>query len=396
MRKYIHRTPNFFMDLFVEQKIPKVYSRIRLGDHVLHTSQSEKNQDHASDDGHLAYSVALIPDYLEFDVIAPKHIKSKAHNQTNLGYAVKITEGFKVEDFLKRQLKSNYRSVKKRLVRLESCYKIHYDFFHGAITPEKYSYLMHCLYTMLTRRFEQRQDIHEKLKEWDELLKVTKQKINEKKASLFVIYDDTIPIDISLNYHFKTIMFGAVSSYDIDYYKFGLGLIEKVKLLEWCHSNNYKLLDFGYGDLNYKSNWSNYVYKFKYEISFDRRSLGATLLAKLEGAKLHAKEYLKSKKVDILYRRIRTVMRLKKNKISTTGKAITYEKSNIGHNHSHTEFEKVNYRDQCSLPFKAIVNDFIYSTKETKDSIEVLKVINEQNTYLIRGKKNVQTIIFKN
>nr|WP_299172509.1 GNAT family N-acetyltransferase [uncultured Allomuricauda sp.] len=383
------------MDLFVEQKIPEVYSSILMGDDTLLAPQNQKSKDSAFNDGCLAYSVALIPDYLEFKVIAPKHFKSKSYYQNNLGYAIKFAKGISLEDFLKEQLKGNYRNIRKRKAKLESCYKIQYDFFHGNIALEKYSNLMQCLHDMLVRRFDQRQDVHEKLKEWDELLKVTKQKIDEKKASLFVIYDDGTPINISLNYHFKTIMFGAVSSYDIDYYKFGLGSIEKIKLMEWCLFNNYKLLDFGYGDLNYKHNWCNHVYKFKYEVGFDRRHMSATLFAKLERVKLHIKEYLKSKKVDVLYKRIITVMRLKKDKITTRERAVTYEKSNIGYSHSHSKFEKVNYHSQSSLPFKVIVNDFIYSTQEAKDSVEVLKVVNEENTYLIQGTKNVQTIIFK-
>lgn len=395
MRKYIKRTPNFFMDFFVEQKIPKLYSKILLED-VLLDLQNERNQDNPSNNDYLVHSISLIPDYLQFNLTAPKHIKSKTHYQNNLGYAIKFTEDLRIDDFLKKQLKSNYNNIKKRQKRLESCYKINYEFFHGSIVSEKYSYLMQCLYDMLIRRFEQRQEMHEKLKEWEVLLKVTKKKIEEKKASLFVIYDNGVPIDISLNYHFKAIMFGAVSSYDIDYYKFGLGAIEKIKLIEWCLSNNYRLLDFGYGDLTYKRTWCNYVYRFKYEIGFDTRSLPATLFAKLESAKLYLKEYLKSKKVDVLYRRIRKIIKLKKEKVPMIGKTFSYEKSKIGPNCSHTEFENVNYQGECELPFKTIVNDFIYSTQETKDSVEVLKVLNEQNTYLIRGTNKVQTIIFKN
>src|SRR5690606_41905928 len=55
-----------------------------------------------------------------------------------------------------------------------------------------------------------------------------------KRASFFVIYDGDHPIEISLNYHLNDVLFSSISSFDIDYAKFGLGHIEIHKQLEWC------------------------------------------------------------------------------------------------------------------------------------------------------------------
>lgn len=395
MGKYIERSPNFFMDFFVEQKIPKIYSKIRFGNEILYSCKDPDGAQYTLQGGK-AYSVALIPEYLDLEVFNPEAFTSTMRKQTNLGYSIRLTKGFNIDSYLKDQLKSNYRNLKKRQARLETCYNIDYRLFFGEISEGEYQYLMQCLHSMLVRRFEQRNDVNEQLKEWTELLAKTKSKVNEKKASLFVIYDDEVPIDISLNYHFSNIMFGSISSYDIDYSKFGLGSIEKIKLLEWCLSNSYKLLDFGYGDLEYKKVWSNYVYNFKYQVISGSKSFPVIALSKLESVKLCIKEYLKSKKIDILYKRIKLLVGFKRNEHTIQAKKIEYEESTISDSHNYADLKKVDFHKlESSYPIKSIINNFIYATRENKNSVELLKILNEQNSFLVKGEKKVQKITFK-
>lgn len=394
MWKHIKRSPNFFMDFFVEQRIPEIYAKILFWNETLYTRANSGSQHQKSQD-QKAYSVSLIPEYLDLEVLNSKTHSLKTKPQTNLGYAIKLTKEFEIESYLKKQLKSNFRNVKKRQSRLETSYEIDYRFFYGAISEENYLYLMQCLYEMLVRRFDQRQDINEKLKEWKGLLTTTRDKICKKNASLFVIYDHEVPIDISLNYHVKSITFGAISSYDIDYSKFGLGAIEKIKIMEWCLENGYRLLDFGYGDLEYKRIWSNYIYKFNYQVIFNRNSVLSQISARLELVKLQLKEFLKSKKIDVLYKKIRQKLSLRKGGSVNKAKIIDYQKVVLSDSRAFTALESVDYELENILPLKSAVNDFIYATREKKSSVRMLRIKNEQNAFLIKGEKEVQKIIFK-
>ena len=224
------RTSNFFMDLFVKQKIPGIYRSIRYGDPK--ETLLEIKEDPKIAPSNKSFSVALIPDYCNPELIDPSLYSVKTGKQFNRGYSIMFTKDFNLDTYLKKQLKSNYRNLKKRHQRLENCFNISYSVFHGKISEEEYLFLMESLKKMLVHRFDQRNDKNEKLEEWNEILSNTYNQILEKNASLFVIYDDDLPIDISLNYHFNKIMFGAISSYELAYSKFGMGSIEKIKLLE--------------------------------------------------------------------------------------------------------------------------------------------------------------------
>ena len=133
--------------------------------------------------------------------------------------------------------------------------------------------------------------------------------INKNKASLYVAYNGEKPIFISLNYHFDKILFGYVSSYDIDYGKFSLGQICIYKHIEWCLSNGYIMFELGWGDLEYKKWWSNNTYTFKSEVIYPKRSPLAYVLAHYYGYKTELIAYLISKKVNVRLRKLKSILR---------------------------------------------------------------------------------------
>ncbi len=61
---------------------------------------------------------------------------------------------------------------------------------------------------------------------------------------MFVIYNEAKPIGIALNYLTENTLFGAMTVFDPDYYKFSVGKISFLKTLEWCFENNYQIFDF--------------------------------------------------------------------------------------------------------------------------------------------------------
>lgn len=395
MGKQILRTTNFFMDLFVKQKIPGIYRSIRFGNQE--QTQVEVKEDQTSlGPSHKSFSVALIPDYCNPELIDPSLFSVKTRKQFNRGYSIMFTKDFNLDTYLKKQLKSNYRNLKKRHQRLEHCFNIRYSVYYGSINNEEYLFLMESLKNMLIGRFDQRNDKNEKLEEWNEILANTYDQILEKKASLFVIYDDELPIDISLNYHFDKIMFGAISSYELAYAKFGMGSIEKIKLLDWCQSEGYKILDFGYGDLVYKQNWCNNMYQYKYQVIYNKKSFLALLLAKMELFKLSLKENLKARKVDIYFKRLKSWILPQKRKNSPITIKIEYQKKTVTDPGVYANLGEIAYNPESPFPIKLIVNDFLYTNQEHKDQIVIQEVLQEPGSYLITGEKISQIFNFKN
>src|SRR5690606_19884949 len=197
------------------------------------------------------------------------------------------------------------------------CFDINYKMFYGKIEKEEYDFLMNSLKKMLVKRFKQRNNVNERLHEWDHFHKIIFPLINQKKASLFVIYDEKKPIDISLNYHHDKIFFSAIASYDIDYAKFGLGHIDIYKQLEWCILNHYQIFDLGMGDMEYKSKWCNTIYKFNHHFIYQKRSIYSALITSSLIKKIITKQYLRNKKIDVLYKKITSLFKRNKKNTST-------------------------------------------------------------------------------
>lgn len=90
------------------------------------------------------------------------------------------------------------------------------------------------------------------LNSWKGYYRTALALVNKKKASLFLIYYDTKSIQTSLNYHNVQILFLSIPSYDIDYLRPGLRNIPLLKILEWCTTNRYRVLDMGFGTFDHK------------------------------------------------------------------------------------------------------------------------------------------------
>ena len=206
-----------------------------------------------------------------------------------------------IDQFLEKQFKSKKRSIIRRYInRLEKCLTIRYKIYWGDIEELTYELLMATLQKMISKRFDEKGEHHQEMKRWDELKQRTFSQIKKKQASLFVIYDDGLPIEISLNYHLGEVLFSSISSYDMDYSKFGLGHVEIYKQLEWCLQNGYHTFEMGVGGMDYKARWSNYIYQFEHVVLHQDTTLTSRLFGNYEYHRIRLKEYLKSKKINEL------------------------------------------------------------------------------------------------
>ena len=247
------------------------------------------------------YIVSDIPPY--FELIPNQKIHSLAIITLFQfdGFMANLSSFQNIDDYVNFQMGAKSRSkIRGYRRRLESCFNVKYRFIFGTIDTEEYYYLFKKFKYLIEKRFKQRGDKHESLRNWPTIEKETLSMIRDKKASLFVIYDNAKPIDICLNYHYKNIYYNAIRSYDIDYSKFKLGYVDILVQLDWCFANNYQIFDLGRGDFEYKRRWCNETYKFQQHIIYNKNLFDKKLTAILIAKITMGKAFLKKKNVHLI------------------------------------------------------------------------------------------------
>jgi len=373
----------FNAQLFKNQMIPSVFSSL------YYFGQTVANQHSLEVSPNQIYSFRLVPSYIHLNLKDPT-LTSKTIKQENWGYAVYLKESTTVDDYLQKQFKYKYRSIIRRFItRLEACFPIKYSLFHGEISKEDYDFIMDSLEKMIIHRFTQRNEKHKEIHLWTNLKKTTFDKIRNKEASLFVIYHQKQPIEISLNYHFDKILFSAISSYDINYAKFGLGHIEIYKQIEWCLHHDYILFEMGVGGMDYKRRWSNTIYNFEHHIVYSNTNLLAKINGQIEVVKIEVKEYLKAKKLNEFI----PILKNKFAKKSSNEEGlISNPIVKISEQSAANTFQGTEIQWQLSEYhlLKKHIFDFLYTTIEHAHAIKVYKM--DAHEYYIVGKKSFQKI----
>ncbi len=365
-----------FPKLFLEPKVKKLFESFEYHENTVVNEDLDVHYNPY-------YSFKLIPEYFKLNTRNSKYTIKKIP-QHNWGYSILLNSVNTIEDFMLKQFNGKKRNIIRRYVnRLEACLNVQYKLYHGRITKKEYAFIMESLKNMILDRFRELNEVHKNIREWDYLIDSTYDRIINKTASLFVIYNDKEPIEVSLNYHYDKVLFSYVSSYNVDYSKFGLGHIEIYKQVEWCTKNDYILFEMGVGGMDYKRRWSNNIYRYYHYIAYSNRGILAGIYNVF---KYRAKEYLKSKKPEKALKRTK-----KQNKgINTTlvpSKIVTINDNLIKKICNATE---VDYNDDLHGFLKRSVFDFLYTTIDHISNIKTYKINNRE--YLIKGKNNSQTI----
>lgn len=378
---------DYFFELFEKGIIPKIFSKVEGLEEgePLHNSEYEEKQFIDSDK---IYSVFFILDYLK-PVFNGKIFNTKKVNQFFKGYAIFLDDFTSADAYIKHRFRSNAKGIRRRIKRLESCFHISEKTYFGAIEQQEYDFLMDTLKNMLIKRFEQRNDISQSLLRWDHYMDMYFSLINQKKASLFVVFDDNNPIIISLNHHFHERLFSAISSYDIDYGKFSLGSVEIYKKLDWCIANNHKSYEMGMGDLAYKREWCNHIYNFEHQIFYPKNSISAAINANLEYIKVSFKEFI----FKIAYVRYKE-FKAKRKKNTNTTHLHSFKASAIEEGKCDKDYPVVDYTTSEYIFLRKFVFDFLYTSIDNVSNVKVVEVSKEQKSYLIVGKSKMQKIIF--
>jgi CelD/BcsL family acetyltransferase involved in cellulose biosynthesis len=242
------------------------------------------------------YTIRDLPDYLNIQL-------QQAQNEYNLikipqykGYLVNLIGYRNIEEYLSKTFSRNPRKTLRSKIRnLEAKHEIRYEVYFGEIDKDHYEYLVDVCYELMKTRFKEKKIHNRYLLDWKYYVNLFYPKILKKEASLFVIYDNELPITLTLNFLKADVVFSFIQIYDTRYFRFSMGDIAVYKNLDWCFQNNFRVFDFSKGATHNKLRWSNHHYRFNYLLFYSDKSLKARFLASKTNFLLRLKQFLRDK-----------------------------------------------------------------------------------------------------
>jgi hypothetical protein len=263
--------------------------------------------------------------------------------------------------------------------------------YFGNIDKTVYNQLFEDFLNLLDKRYSEKQIIYNNMQpdEWNFYKDVAYPLILEKKASLFVIYDNNRPIAITYNYHTEDAVIDAITVFDIDYSKFNLGYVNNLKLLDWCFKHKVKTLDFSKGFFDYKSRMCSLKYNFEYHIIYNKKSVSSKLKANLYFYFLELKLYLRNKGINSKFHKLNHVFKNGRN----SKPAIEINIINLEKLPDLNEIESIDIKEVAKYDFlKKHINDFLYLVTKPYHEIKIYKLKNQKDTYILSSNANVQQI----
>lgn len=305
------------------------------------------------------------------------------------GFLIETEKFEDLNDYMLTRFSKNSRNKQKKYRRrLENSFKIQYKMFFGDISKSEYDFVFNEFKNLLVKRFDEKKITNNNLnkEEWDFYYEVAYPLILQKKASLFVVYNNDKPIGVTLCYFSEDILFDAITVFDIDYYKFHLGSITIMKLIEWCTENAIRTLDFSKGYFDYKTRWCTKTYDFEYHIYYDNKSLKSKMLAYMIKQFYDFKQYLRDKSINEKLHRL--TYKLKGEKQSSE-KQFSYNFSATDVTERSSSLDFVDIEGNGNNALKLMVYDFLYLYEEHYDNVKLFSFKSDETKYLITGNKNV-------
>lgn len=383
---------NFFFEYFEKSSMLPFYESITNntnGGIIINSNTSEigsyKNK---------VSVVNFIPPYLDLKLDRQNTPFRAFQVKPRLGYIIDLNAFANADDYLKLQLGSRRRkTILAGIKKLESCFDIQYKIYYGEISESEYELLFSEFERMIKVRFEQKKQEHVGYRRWvlykDNVYKL----ILNKKASLFVIYNKNMPIVIDLNYHFDNILDSAMSSYDIDYSKFGLGNIALFKQVEWCFENNYKRLDMRWGEVPYKPLWCNVIEEYKCDVVYNKNIPSDMLLAFAVSKFINIKQLLKDGKILPLKMKFFPRTSLKNNLGEGPDGAPFFKIEDLAELPSLQELSSIDISDKEFQFLRNPVYNYQFANSEHTGDIKIYDIIKEKNGYVIQGKSKLKKLI---
>lgn len=328
-----------------------------------------------------------VPTYFKVDTTQLggkiKHLKSKQYP----GFLIETGKYNSLNDYMLENFSKNSRNKNKKYKRrLEDSFNITYKMFFGDISKTEYDFIFTEFKRLLEKRFTEKQITNNNLdrKEWAFYYDIAYPLILEKKASLYVIYDKCKPIGVTLSYFSEDTLFDAITVFDIDYFKFHLGSVTIMKLIEWCIDNDMIILDFSKGYFEYKTRWCTETYDFEYHIFYDSTSLKSKMLASSIKRIYDFKHRLREKNLNEKFHEF--TYKLKHREKKETEKA-TYNFTEVDLSQINEIGLSINFELPENKAIKMMIFEFLYLYLEKYNNIQLFKLNNTTNSYLIKGKQ---------
>ena len=327
-----------------------------------------------------------VPEYFNIDTsqlpLNVALLKSKQYP----GFLIETDQFDNLEAYMLSNFSKNSRNkLRKFKRRLETSFNLEYKMFLGEISKTEYDFIFSEFKRLLEKRFADKQITNNNLnqEEWDFYFEVAYPLILEKKASLFVIFDNEKPIGITLCYLSNETLFDAITVFDIDYFKFHLGSVTIMKLIEWCIENNIKILDFSKGYFDYKTRWCTKTYDFEYHVYYDKTSLKSKLIANSVKRFYDLKQTLREKHLNEKLHKFTYSL---KNNTDTNQEKLTFNFEEPEIALPENSLKPIKIEEQLDNNLRLLIFEFLYLFEERHDDLKFFKVKGESKKYVIKGK----------
>jgi len=386
---------SFFLDLFFkEQSFPFFIQKVK--NEYLNTVLYEQQEPLVKTANFSITSVYDFPNYLSLSVakdqLALEHLTAPLYP----GYLADLRTHATADAYILHQVgKARSSKLRRHQNRLDLCLEPTYTMYYGAIDKTEYDRLFTILKQMTALRFRQKNESNFELPYLDYYQDIMFTMVLEKRAAIYVIYDALKPITITLNFLNGKTLLHFNSCFDIDYGMFNLGHLNTIKHLRWCYDHKLYLFDMGRGDFFHKRQWINTTYTYEKYIIYHAKNPLAKLKAKLEEAQTILRHQLIAslKKVNfhLLYGQMRKA--LYKIRQPKESEKPTYS---VLEGHVIT-----NAADLVKIPYEVApythlifyVNSFLHKNFELKKNCQVYQNRNSENTFIIKGKNNIQQLV---
>ncbi|MDC6352763.1 GNAT family N-acetyltransferase [Zeaxanthinibacter sp. PT1] len=286
---------NFYFDIFFNQRTAPVFQN-EVSNELTGNLFNVMHYPMGGFHNHRIFKVWDIPEFFNLtntELTEQYHVKTIRQYP---GFLVNLDKFNSVDLYLEQQLSSrNRKNLRSKLRKLEAEHKISYQFFFGKIGREEYDRLFDDFYKLLSARFEEKSMYNRNLLHWKYYYDLAYPLINEKKAVLFVIYDEKKPITLTLNFLQHRHLFSFIQTYDIDYSNYNLGDISMLKHLQWCLDQNIQVFDLAKGENDYKIKWCNQSYDYYFKLYYKKNSVQAAIASFIHTKKLELSQYLRDK-----------------------------------------------------------------------------------------------------
>ena len=328
-----------------------------------------------------------VPTYFDLNLNAiDKKVKLTKIKQYP-GFLVELDNYPKFEQyFIASFSKSSRYKLNKYKKRLESCFNISYKMYCGQMDRGTYDNIFKEFRNLLIKRFNDKGTTNNNLhpKEWDFYHEVAFPLILEKKAALYVIYNNNTPIGVTLNYLSNTAVFDAITVFDIDYEKFHLGSVTVLKLIEWSIDNGYRYFDFSKGYFDYKKRWASKEYNFEYHLYYDHKSIRAKIIATFISRYFKLKNYLRNRNINTKLHNLTFWLKTGKSKKKERKK---HHFSPIAEETVLENFKEINRSSDEFMNLRTYIFEFLYLNTASEDTIKVKKNILENNQFILESDK---------